>query len=659
MVVSVFVACLLVGCRLGWQEAPHVEPQSAGAVFEPDSEHLIRLPERDRDRLSMLIGSRPPSGLTGESSWAMGDPIDLREVRGKVVVLQAWVGSSPKSGALLDALGDPESGVAGPECLVVGIDVGGNLRRCRTYLERRPLHATAVGVDHEERLARRIGEIPAGVNLVLDRQGAIRFVGLSEAGVREAVGALLQEPFDPDAPLAPLATNPTSPDDRSRAFRRRVEVAWQAGDEFGVDSAIRALWEIDADAARKASYAMLTGPRVAWRPTGATLLADLGTPEDIAAAARSLNAMTMIDERRWLVRSLGSKDIESAREPLVEFVNDTNRLIRASALQAFAELGDPRALSLFTRRMGTTPCERDTFDGDQESCERMAMHGAARALTGLRDPTPREIDEWLDAWDGAPVEPSFVDPVERSIVRGDWRGRAYYELPSFNLFFYVQGVDEPRASGDLSWPVLSDFTERAAGRARAAAEPIFGEMRLPVVRLLLADDRQFSAQAGQTFFGGVAKGNEIVLRLAPTNAMYATLVHEYVHIIHSAMYDDQPRWISEGLAESLSGSPAFSSWTAGAARQMGLEDAIRQGAVSEAVSWTSGGVSGPREAQRYALSYLVVDYLRFGPFASRNARLAFLMGRLSRGQSASQALRELYASPRELDEGLRRWIGMN
>src|SRR5262249_36139260 len=148
-------------------------------------------------------------------------------------------------------------------------------------------------------------------------------------------------------------------------------------------------------------------------------------------------------------------------------------------------------------------------------------------------------------------EQRAADSISKPIT-GRWSGSPYTESPSFNIFFRIGRQESPPPDGDLSWPSIVPILESARHASLVNATPVFGgKPSMPVVRLFIADEQQFLALGGQPAFAGFSQINEILLRLAPAKQLAATLVHEYVHVIHHGTFRNQPRWFSEGLAESL------------------------------------------------------------------------------------------------------------
>jgi hypothetical protein len=128
-------------------------------------------------------------------------------------------------------------------------------------------------------------------------------------------------------------------------------------------------------------------------------------------------------------------------------------------------------------------------------------------------------------------------------------------------------------------------------------------------------------------------------------------------MIQNSMYDDQPRWMSEGLAMSLAAAPTQVRKRAYPARGSDEEKALVRGVFTDLAAWTGGPSSDTREALRYTMSQYAIDYLRAGGFSCPNLRLNVLMGKLSRKIPAGQALTQIYGRDlRQLDQDLVRWL---
>jgi hypothetical protein len=439
---------------------------------------------------------------------------------------------------------------------------------------------------------------------------------------------------------------------------RELDKAWRAGDQAAVEDGLNRGWTIDERWGKDNALKVVQTGAPGFRPVGAAVLARRGDAPTLVIAADHLDERKYPDERRLFVRRLSKSGEEQQPEivkDLKRFLADKDPGVKLAAIGALADLGDAAALRLLAERAGEVPAQRESFNANDQGLIDMHLYGALRSIADLRPLRSSDVAAWYDK--GAPIpKRQKFDPEEMRIVEGKRGGRKYYETPTFDLYYRI-GAEDDAPSGALGVRPFTRASEGAVRAALAASQAIFGVPHLPIIRLYIADERQFQAIGGQANFGGVAKGNEIVLRLGRNETMSMTLAHEYVHIIHSAHYQDQPRWMSEGLAESLTLSPDESVWNGARVARLNLRKEVEAGVFSEITQWDTGGSGDAKEGIRYSLAHIAIDTLRHTGFAAPEERLAFLMGRLERKENAARALEQLYGmNLRELDDRVRGWL---
>ncbi|MEZ6242838.1 MAG: hypothetical protein R3B57_07315 [Phycisphaerales bacterium] len=439
---------------------------------------------------------------------------------------------------------------------------------------------------------------------------------------------------------------------------RALEQAVMSKNLRGVERALDDLWNSDREKAREMAWTLLTQGPEDQRPIALASFVTHASVEELSQLANADALRREEGARVMLVRALGTRPGAETIAEARKFLRDSSRLVRAAAVEALADLGDVGSIALYYRKMTSVPSQVVNWKDDDAQIEQMAMYGAVSALTDLRPEHASEVQLWIK--EHAKDIDSFTPPPPPEERTGEW---TYWDndtlsTPSFEVQFELGNTADAGAmQGRSGWEEISKGLEQSAAAARRAAEPIFGKIHLPPVRLVLANDQTISKFGGPSRgYAGFASGNKIVMRFENWGAAQRTLVHEYVHIIHSAYQTDQPRWLSEGLAESLSKSPTSSAWAGiGASRAASLGEALNKGLVSETLRWDRSGSSN-EPPELYAQGHAVVDYLRFGPFTAPEARLRDLMARISKGQRPQQAIETLYGPVRDLDEGIRRWI---
>ncbi len=156
-----------------------------------------RLPAADRAAIDASIGFSLPD-FADRVEW-MIEPAqaDVGKLRGKVVLLQTWsCGNSAGRGVpkrlerSLQSMADAED----LEILLLHTPDGTD--KLDRYVERsRPPFPLAV--DARGAYCDLIGAFKRPVNVLVDRNGTVRYAGLSSKGIEAAGRKLLAEPFDP------------------------------------------------------------------------------------------------------------------------------------------------------------------------------------------------------------------------------------------------------------------------------------------------------------------------------------------------------------------------------------------------------------------------------------------------------------------------------
>ena len=174
---------------------PAVDP--APTMVDDEKGWHDRLPAADRAAIDASIGFALPD-FAERVDWKI-EPreVDVEKLRGRVVLLQTWsCGSSAGRGVpkrlerSVKAMGD----TADLEVLLLHTPEGTD--KLERFVERsRP--AFPLAVDASGGYCDLIGAFKRPVNVLVDRNGTVRYAGLSTKGVAEAGRKLLAEPFDP------------------------------------------------------------------------------------------------------------------------------------------------------------------------------------------------------------------------------------------------------------------------------------------------------------------------------------------------------------------------------------------------------------------------------------------------------------------------------
>lgn len=201
LLLSMVCAAMVAGPTLLCAQVPRLEEQDENAI--PKFYYDRGVSEATSARLGSMRGKSLPPGLDEKLEWRIGDPTDPTQLRGKVVVLQFWRVGHPSwqswwQRAAVSQRNFPD------DVVVIAIHTKtDDPRGARDFIERHDVPvATAIDPTGEVTDLFLAGDRP--INVLLDRQGAVRYFGLNGRGLDVAIEDLLKRPFDADAPTPPI-----------------------------------------------------------------------------------------------------------------------------------------------------------------------------------------------------------------------------------------------------------------------------------------------------------------------------------------------------------------------------------------------------------------------------------------------------------------------
>jgi thiol-disulfide isomerase/thioredoxin len=176
---------------------------------DPSRSWLDRLPAEDRGCLDRSIGYAPPA-VPDDLQWFNSEPQTWKDLRGRVVVIQSWTSTTAAgrnwalNAARLLAGRDPR------DVQLIALHTPQGADVAAAFLDRRRMDLP-VAVDHRGTFCDQLGVFERPVNLVIDRNGTIRYAGLNQRGLKNALTLLLAEPHDPDAAPQVRPAEPARP----------------------------------------------------------------------------------------------------------------------------------------------------------------------------------------------------------------------------------------------------------------------------------------------------------------------------------------------------------------------------------------------------------------------------------------------------------------
>jgi cytochrome c biogenesis protein CcmG, thiol:disulfide interchange protein DsbE len=226
----------------GQTATPPAASQSP-AFEQAPREWLDRLPREDRAAVEPLLGYEAPA-LPTDAVWIGAGPKSLADLRGKVVVLQSFTtkGSGKRIAEKLAATLEKS---APGEATVLLVHTPDGADKASAILERQSL-PWPVLVDATGAACDAYGFYRRPSNVVLDKQGNVRYAGLTPEGVAEAIRLLDRETYEGTMPARRREAPPAAATAEWPTFRNPVgrarDLRGQRAPEFGVDR-----WLSDAD----------------------------------------------------------------------------------------------------------------------------------------------------------------------------------------------------------------------------------------------------------------------------------------------------------------------------------------------------------------------------------------------------------------------------
>lgn len=159
-----------------------------------------KLDQADRDALQVNVGYMIPAPV-GQMEWIGGDPLMAADFRGTVTVLQSIGGKSSGRGLLEKTKKLLPEGVR-----LIGLHTPDEADRAQTvYGQNTPC---LIAVDKSGEWCDALGVWKRPVNIVVDKSGGVRYVGLSEAGLRAKLEVLQAEEVDESVVAKPRPNAP-------------------------------------------------------------------------------------------------------------------------------------------------------------------------------------------------------------------------------------------------------------------------------------------------------------------------------------------------------------------------------------------------------------------------------------------------------------------
>ncbi|TVQ60048.1 MAG: TlpA family protein disulfide reductase [Phycisphaerales bacterium] len=215
VIAAFVVSCICVAAALALASPP----AHAMADRQADPAWIDRgVPRVDRSALETRLG-RPFFDIPAAARWHGAEPIPAQNLRGKVVVIQTWSRTNRLSDRVLSDLADLVSvyNEKDTRLAVLAVHAQAGAQGVPAYLSRRETPFPIL-IDESGEIFHQLGVGTRPVNIVLDKAGVVRHVGLSQEGLAAAIEELMLEPYEPPASPAPANTGASRPVPSTGAF---------------------------------------------------------------------------------------------------------------------------------------------------------------------------------------------------------------------------------------------------------------------------------------------------------------------------------------------------------------------------------------------------------------------------------------------------------
>lgn len=217
---AMFFMTLIAATLSGAAFAQEKDAKGKGAL--PDYCFDSGITEAQATRLAAMKGKSLPADLLSDLEWRTGNRKNLGASRGKVVALQFWGLGSPSKRSWLQRIAQCDQKFHDDDLVVVAIHPNGapmELEKARDFIERQIIPVT-IAIDSKGSLTELFQAQDRPINILIDRQGAVHYYGLTGRGLDIAIQDLVDREFDADAPPPPLfeMSNDGDDDDLAQAL---------------------------------------------------------------------------------------------------------------------------------------------------------------------------------------------------------------------------------------------------------------------------------------------------------------------------------------------------------------------------------------------------------------------------------------------------------
>ncbi len=161
-----------------------------------DLKWLDRVPKDDRAAFDELLGWAPPK-FNADLEWLAGDAQTWDNLRGKVVVIQSFTTANAAGRNWPTRIAASLKDFDAKDVRVIALHTPEDADNAKNFLAKKAApESVSVVIDSKGAFCDALSIYKHPTNIIVDRNGAVRYAALNLNGVEEAVKALVAEPFD-------------------------------------------------------------------------------------------------------------------------------------------------------------------------------------------------------------------------------------------------------------------------------------------------------------------------------------------------------------------------------------------------------------------------------------------------------------------------------
>ena len=192
------------------------------------------LQQIDRDAITEMC-TFSPQPFSEKAKWALlgdNEAPSLKDHLGKVIVVQSWTNHSGNGRLAIKTATKAVSSSSNPDDVVLlTIHTPQSTAGAQEYMRKKKIKGPVL-IDETGETCNAFGFYKHPTNIVIDRNGAVQYVGLGAKGLISAIDDLLEKPFDPEKEVKPFEPS-IKTDERPAKYPKHSKKTGRANDVQG------------------------------------------------------------------------------------------------------------------------------------------------------------------------------------------------------------------------------------------------------------------------------------------------------------------------------------------------------------------------------------------------------------------------------------------